>query len=241
METHHWEGIVANPDMYYGFLYIITNNISGKKYIGRKFYHKYVKRKQAGASNWKKYTGSCKPLNEDIKELGKENFSFVIISQYKRRGNVVYYECNYQHKYDVLTSRDVEGNRLWYNGNIGGIKFIPPTEHTEETRAKLSKSHTGKKLTAEHKEKIGKAGIGRTTTEATKEKIRQSKVGIPRDEATKEKIGKAFRGARYAASLVGEKRYIGRACKICQAKLKYTCNATCVACDKRKKEERKKS
>lgn len=142
MREHHWQGERPDPNEYYGFLYIITNNLTGKKYIGRKFYHMYSKRKRIKESNWRTYTGSCKPLNEDIKKHGKSNFTFEIFKQYRTRGCVVYYECNYQHKFDVLTAKDNEGERLWYNGNIGAIKFIPPDEdsNVEGTRAQAKRN-----------------------------------------------------------------------------------------------------
>lgn len=124
----HWKGAKPDPETYYGFLYIITNMLTGKKYIGRKFYHRWSKRKKAGESDWRSYTGSCAPLTADIKEFGKENFRFRIFKQYKYRGNVMYYEAHYQHRYNVLTERDENGDRTWYNGNIGAIKFIPKIE-----------------------------------------------------------------------------------------------------------------
>lgn len=151
MKSHHWKGLKPDPDNYYGFLYIITNNVTGKKYIGRKFYHRYSKRKVAGESNWRSYTGSCKPLNEDIKKLGKDNFTFEIFKQYKTRGGVVYYECNYQHKFDVLTAKDDEGNRLWYNNNIGAIKFIPKEDVSDETREKLRVAGRGARYEAQQR------------------------------------------------------------------------------------------
>jgi len=124
----HWTGKRPDPDNYYGFLYLITNKLTGKKYVGRKFYHRWSKRKKVGESNWRNYTGSCKPLNDDIAEHGKENFTFLMLKQYKTRGNVVYYEANYQHKKDVLIARDADGNRMWYNNNISAIRFIPKNE-----------------------------------------------------------------------------------------------------------------
>ncbi len=128
IKKHHWKGAKPDPDNYYGFIYIITNTITDKKYIGRKFYHRWSKRKKVGDSNWRDYTGSCAPLTADIEQFGKENFKFVIKKQYKYRGNVVYYEANYQHKLNVLTERDDTGERTWYNGNIGAIRFIPKKE-----------------------------------------------------------------------------------------------------------------
>lgn len=201
--THHWVGLEPDPDKYYGFLYIITNNVTGKKYIGRKFYHMYRKRKKFKESNWRTYTGSCKPLNEDIKKLGKANFTFEIFRQYITRGNVVYYECNYQHKFDVLTAKDENGERLWYNGNIGAIKFIPADEMAEETKRKISEANTGKpKHNAEAREKISKAGIGR----------------VPPN-----------RGERHAAMERGDKYYTSVPCKRGHTK-RITSSGACWEC-----------
>ena len=205
---HHWIGLEPDPDKYYGFLYIITNNVTGKKYIGRKFYHMYKKRKKFKESNWRTYTGSCKPLNEDIKKLGKANFTFEIFKQYVARGNVVYYECNYQHKFDVLTAKDENGERLWYNGNIGAIKFIPPEEQTQDHIDKRAA-----KLKGKHKP---------TRTEAHKKKLSDANKGLPSNH----------RGARHLAKERGDKFYTSQSCKHGHNGLRYTSTGQCVECNK---------
>jgi hypothetical protein len=252
-QAHHWIGLTPDPDMYYGFLYIITNNITGKKYIGRKFYHTYRKRKKLKESNWRKYTGSCKPLNEDIKTLGKENFTFEIFKQYLTRGNVVYYECNYQHKFDVLTARDEEGERLWYNGNIGAIKFIPVQEQSPETIAKRVAKLTGQKRTDEFKQHMSDVMQGNNNgatpcTEETKVKISKANTGKKRTQAqrtamSKARIGKTkplLRGARHKAIENGDKFYISRPCKNGHNGKRYTANGRCVECERKSYTERKK-
>ena len=62
-----------NENEYYGFIYITTNNINGKKYIGQKKYDKEGK--------WKTYLGSGIILNRAIKKYGAENFSKEIIEK----------------------------------------------------------------------------------------------------------------------------------------------------------------
>jgi hypothetical protein len=47
--------------------------------------------------------------------------------------------------------------------------------HTPEARAKMSASHTGKKLTKEHRENIGKAVEGRIAGESTRAKLREKR------------------------------------------------------------------
>ena len=134
----HWEG-VANPNEYYGFIYLIRNNVSGQQYIGRKFYHMYKKRNPVKESNWKTYTGSCKPLNEDIKELGKSKFSFIILTNYKTRGGVVSGEVQFQNDNDVLIKFLPDGNRAFYNGQTGSVKFIPKESLSRLQRDRISK------------------------------------------------------------------------------------------------------
>jgi len=154
-EKHHWVGEV-DPDIYYGFIYLITNTVSGRKYIGRKFYHTYKKRKRIRESNWRVYAGSCKPLKEDMKRLGKDKFTFEIICNYKTRGGVVSGEVHFQTDNDVLSPELLPcGERLYYNGQIGSVKFITPEFLSAETRAKMASAKS-----AEHCANISASKMG---------------------------------------------------------------------------------
>ena len=55
----------------YGFVYITTNHVNGKQYIGQRKYDKQGK--------WKEYLGSGVVLSKAIKKYGLENFSKEII------------------------------------------------------------------------------------------------------------------------------------------------------------------
>jgi len=118
---------------------MVTNLETGKKYVGKKQYHsqrseavegKKRRRRYQVESNWKSYITSCKPLKEDIKELGMDSFHFEIILECATKAWHTYSEVNLQHKLDVLTATLEDGSRAFYNNNIGAIKFIPPTDRS---------------------------------------------------------------------------------------------------------------
>lgn len=150
MSKHHWTG--CKPDISaYGFLYCITNLINGQKYIGRKFYHKYKKKKRYKESDWRTYTGSSKWLNADIKERGKKNFIFKLLYNFKTRGGLINAECSLLHYENVLTERLENGEPAFYNRNIGAVRWVVPEELSKETRKKLSKALMGNTNLKGHK------------------------------------------------------------------------------------------
>lgn len=113
---------------YYGFVYCITNTLNNRKYIGRKYFYakktlpplkgKKRKRRSLIDSNWKEYWGSSKILMADIELVGKDNFKREIISLHVNKAETNYSELAYQIVNNVLESRDENGNRIYYNGNI---------------------------------------------------------------------------------------------------------------------------
>ena len=131
MHNTHWKykGDVLHelPDDVYGFVYRITNKITGKKYIGRK-YIKTVRRVKkgnrknrkriVGESNWRTYLGSSKELLADIEEYGIENYSFDILAFGYTKGQVNYLEEAIQYKLNVLV------DDTYYNNSIGSRKYI---------------------------------------------------------------------------------------------------------------------
>ena len=110
---------------FFGFVYCITNTNSGRKYIGRKYFHAYrtpkgKKRKVKQESDWKKYYGSCPELKEDIKLYGKEQFKREILSIHKAKGLVNFEETRQLFLNNVLTEAMSDGIPAYYNSNILG-------------------------------------------------------------------------------------------------------------------------
>ncbi len=156
------------PDKYFGFVYVITNKVTTKQYIGCKQYWQMRKRKKHKPSNWRVYTSSSKDLNEDIDKLGKRRFKFEIIQEYKTKRGLHYYEQFYQMKHHVLTAV-IEGTDepAYYNKNVGGVRFYIPLEKYEDPEWMKERYQS-----FEYKQKIraavNKPEIKKKVSEATK-------------------------------------------------------------------------
>jgi len=116
------------PEDCIGFVYLITNNLSGRKYIGKKLAKfaktttKTVKLKNGAKkkkkirskvdSDWRDYYGSSAELSADIISLGTENFTREILYYCKSKAECSYIEAREQFNRKVLESTD------YYNGQI---------------------------------------------------------------------------------------------------------------------------
>ena len=150
MNEMHWtfrddKTRVADPEEYFGFVYLITNKKNQRKYVGCKQYWQMRHRKRYKPSNWKVYTSSSKELCADIEKIGKRNFKFEIIQEYETKRGLHYYEQYYQMKYHVLTAV-LEGTdqKEYYNKNVGGIRFYCPVETYEDPEYLKKKSAAAK-------------------------------------------------------------------------------------------------
>ena len=145
----HWvsydskEPFVPNLDKF-GFVYLITNTKTTKAYVGCKQYFSMGKKKRK--HKWEIYTGSSKYLNEDIKKIGKEHFTFEVIAEYKNKRSLRYYEAYYQMKWDVLTAV-IEGSDepAFYNSYVGGKFYRPVESYTSEFNKGCRERNLGEK------------------------------------------------------------------------------------------------
>lgn len=116
------------PEDCVGFVYVITNLVTGRRYIGKKLAkfsrtsYKTVrlkngkkKRKRIRSkidSDWLDYYGSSPELTKDVERLGRENFAREILFMCKSKAECSYIEAREQFTHRVLESND------WYNGHI---------------------------------------------------------------------------------------------------------------------------
>ena len=116
------------PEDCVGFVYLITNNLTGRKYIGKKLAkfskttYKTVKLKNGNKkrkkirskidSDWQLYYGSSPELTKDIEQLGPGNFTREILYYCGSKSECSYIEAREQFSRRVLETDD------YYNGHI---------------------------------------------------------------------------------------------------------------------------
>ena len=122
------EPVEQLPEDCVGFVYIITNTVSGRMYVGKKLARfkttrykmhtqkngKKIRKKIRGAvaSDWQEYYGSSDQLNRDVELLGRDQF----------RREILYYcrskaECNYIEAREQFARKVLESDQ-YYNGHI---------------------------------------------------------------------------------------------------------------------------
>jgi len=128
--TWTFQGSVVDtlPEDCVGFVYLITNAITGRKYIGKKLakfakttyktvtqkngIKKKKKIRSKVDSDWQEYYGSSDNLTKDVDLLGKENFTREILHYCTSKAHSSYLEAKEQFDRKVLESTD------YYNGHI---------------------------------------------------------------------------------------------------------------------------
>lgn len=123
MWTYNDNEYDETPEEYQGFVYVITELDTDKKYIGKKFFWKpktlpiTKKRKRRVKtrveSDWRKYYGSSKEVQQLLEMKGSDNFKREILRLCKTKGECSYFEAKYQFDNDVLLRDD------YYNEFIG--------------------------------------------------------------------------------------------------------------------------
>ena len=113
----------ATPEEYQGFVYVITELDTNKKYIGKKnFWRPKILPKNSKRSrrvktkvdsDWREYYGSNKEVQILVERRGEDNFKREILKLCKSKGEMPYYEAKLQFDNDVLLRDD------YYNEFIG--------------------------------------------------------------------------------------------------------------------------
>ena len=126
--TYQNQPVEVLPEECVGFVYLITNTLTGRKYIGKKLAkfskttYKTVKLKNGTKkkkrirgkidSDWREYYGSSPALTADVTQLGTANFTREILFYCTSKAECSYIEAREQFSRRVLESND------YYNGHI---------------------------------------------------------------------------------------------------------------------------
>lgn len=112
----------ADIGKYVGFVYLITDLVNGKRYIGKKVFHSKRKlpplkgqkrrRSKVTESDWQDYFSSSDTIKALVAEHGMERFKREILHLCRTKSECTYYEAKLQFENDVLFSDD------WYNDMI---------------------------------------------------------------------------------------------------------------------------
>lgn len=152
---------IENP---YGFIYVTTNMINGKKYIGqRKFDAKCV---------WKYYKGSGKTFKKALKKHNNKNFVREIVAIAYSLEELNHLEIEFIKSHNAIENDD------YYNiadGGKSGNKFAGKTEEEmNEIKKKMSEGTKGYHHNEAAKEKIRNAHLGKIVSEETKSKMKKN-------------------------------------------------------------------
>ena len=130
-------------------VYITTNLINGKKYLG----------KHNGKNP--NYLGSGLAIKYAVKKYGKQNFSREIVSECSSDMEAFVVEENLSKKWNVVN------DPLWYNMKVGGKGFASGSDHPQ----------FGKPRSADHTHNLVLSRLGWKHSEESKAKISMRNVG----------------------------------------------------------------
>ena len=172
--------------MKYGFIYITTNLVTGKQYVGQ--------RKFRGKKD-NEYLGSGTILNQSIQKHGKENFKREIICECSSKEELDIKETFYIQKFKTLWPI---GYNLIEKGGGGDLLKNHP-DRLEIIKKLKGKTSWNKGLTKETDERVRNNALqtsisckGRTFSKETLEKFSKARKGKklkPHSIETKKKIG----------------------------------------------------
>jgi primase-polymerase (primpol)-like protein len=116
------------PEDCVGFVYLITNTVTGRRYIGKKLAkfsktrYRTVKLKNGTkrrrkiksktASDWQTYYGSNDQLKADVAALGADKFTREILYFCRSKAECSYVEAREQFQRQVLESADYYNNQI---------------------------------------------------------------------------------------------------------------------------------
>lgn len=166
--------------MAYGVVYLITNKVNGKHYVGQT--------KQSIEERFKQHTKADTYIGNAIRKYGAENFTIEILAECETQEEMDERERFFVEKLDCKRPKG-------YNCTDGG-EGIRGFHHTEETKAQISATMTGSKQTDEHRANSSAAQRKRFEDPAEHEKATMGQLRRYEDPAEHAKTSAALKKSR---------------------------------------------
>lgn len=174
-------------DMYfYGVIYLITNKVNNKIYIG-KTSNKIIT--YLNRLFWYIPKNSKRPIIRAIRKYGIENFECKVIDCFRTKKELNEAEINYIEKYNSRNPKIGYNIAPGGEGGIGGPNF-KDHKHSEETKQKMRNvdplkraNNKGRIFSEEWRKNIGKASSkrmkGQPKSDEHRQNISKARKGIP--------------------------------------------------------------
>lgn len=168
----------------YGYIYLTTNLINNKIYVGQRKSDKFIKA----------YYGSGVYFKKALKKYGKENFKVELITWSNNKEQSNMFEIFWIKTFDA-TNPEIGYNLCNGGRGTSGYKLSDETKnklseinsgdkhpkygthHSEETRKKISESNKGQKLSEEQKKKLSESHKGYIMPQEQKNNISKAHKG----------------------------------------------------------------
>jgi len=170
----------------YGYIYLTTNNINGKRYIGKKVSESFVEN----------YYGSGTYIRKALKKYGKTNFTVAIIEECNSREELNRKERFWIKRYNAVESKE------FYNLAVGGEGFSKGMRFSDEHKQKLAEGKVGEnnpnyqKKPNENQARGLEIGWHLPASEKHKKRLSEIRTGCEVSEETRKKLSEAGKGKR---------------------------------------------
>lgn len=162
----------------FGIIYVITNNINNKVYVGQTW------RPLNERFSQHKRDGKCLKLHRAFNKYGKEKFDISLCTIAHSQEILDYWECFFIEKYDSIKN----GYNIREGGSKGKLSPISKKKISKALRGNTNSKD--RKLSITHKNRISQSNKGKKLTKKHRENLSKSHLKINKKD--QEKICELF-------------------------------------------------